>query len=120
MEKDNTTLYIIIALGIIAVAIMVYFYLKKKEEAAIEPPDYIPGDEDPDSDPYIPPGSNIMNLDRIASYAKKIKFDLGGRYYATSLAGNVRPGGSLYTNVKIYYSKSGTWKKLGTVGGWPG
>lgn len=86
----------------------------------VEPPDQNPDPGDGDTDPYTPPGYQMIQLNKTVSNKHSITFNFDQSYYGTILSGTFRVGGSVYTNVRIHYKKGGSWRHVGTFGGWPG
>jgi len=119
-KKDKTHLYVMVAIILIAVAIAVYLLLERKAQAESGlPSDFIPGDEQGDVDPDIPPGYQMLPFDHTTKDSTWTYWRLNKESYATLLSGNVRVGGKVYTNVRIHVRSGGSWKHIGTVGGWP-
>ena len=124
MAKDGSSqTWLIVAIAIIAIAVILFLWWQKKEAEKppeMPPEDYIPGDEEGDTDPYTEPGYRTLKYDHTTHDRQSITWWLPGNYYATLLSGTFRVGGGIFTNVRISIEHDGKWKHIATEGAWPG
>lgn len=116
--KKQTEMMIIVAIAIIAIAVIIYLMLKRDVEYGLDEYGLDEENGEPEPDPN-PPYRSSIKFRKTVSYKKSITWDLEGEYYCTMVTGNFRPGGKMYTNVRIKVLSNNSWRHIGTEGGWP-